>query len=95
MMRRCFGRLGDTCCYTSGWGVRGVSSSIFWQFFEFVRFLFRFAVGVFHICKNLGERLWEFSLHFPVSFLQSLIFSFCVLRFLSILVHPGFVEFVV
>ena len=69
MKRRRFGQLGDTCRYASGWGVRGAPSSAFWQFFEFVWFLVRFAFGVSHIYKKLGERLWDFSLHFSVSFL--------------------------
>uniref|UniRef100_A0A2N9EKB4 Uncharacterized protein n=1 Tax=Fagus sylvatica TaxID=28930 RepID=A0A2N9EKB4_FAGSY len=52
MKRRHFGRLGDTCRYASGWGVRSALSSTFWRFFEFVWFLFHFAFRVSHIYKN-------------------------------------------
>ena len=56
MKRRRFGQLGDTCCCVSGWGIRGVFSSIFWLFFEFVRFFYSDSpLGVFHICKNFGR----------------------------------------
>jgi hypothetical protein len=88
----------DTCRYTNGWGVRGVVSSAFWRFFEFVRFLvgflYRFAFGVFFIYKNFGASVWDFLSAFPVSFLS--IFSFLNSCFvISALVHSGFVESIV
>ena len=66
MKRRRFGQLGDTCCCTSGWSVRGAFSSVFWQFFEFVRlFLFYFnpasPLGFLTFAKILDERLGIFS----------------------------------